>query len=213
MFRQVRTTQLLSLMKLIKEDIQVVVDSLEKICFKLFEVIESSQNVFFSESKKLIWKKYYHLFQQPAFIKVWTNLFNCLVYVEQSDLLKQKLSFSIMKMIMSTCFPKSQFENPSPSQVSDREQNIIRYVAGCIPFVLIKHYQKKKKFERIVRVLESFSEKNTDQQHFLDKTREWIDCTDRGRLFRISDSAFLFFRSLEYVIRCTYTLLVFPLRE
>ena len=74
-------------------------------------------------------------------------------------------------MIMSTCSPKSQFENLLPSQISDREQNIIRSVGGYIPFVLIKHYQKEKKFERIIRVLESFSEKNTDHQHFLDKTQ------------------------------------------
>ena len=87
--------------------------------------------------------------------------------------------------------------------LSDREQNVVRFVAGYIPNALEKHFKKcelNKKTKDILLLISSLSKKR-ESQSFLESTNKWIDCSNRGGLFEVSDQAYIFFRSMEYEVR------------
>ena len=176
-FKQVRKSQLLSLKELSKEEMEFVNNS---ICQCLFQIIENCDNVFVSKCKSVIWKNYYALLSDKTSLinRSWEPLFLRLVYVERSDLLKQKLSFSILSILVEKLLTSNEhdasiqiptYDLSSTNSLSSREENIIRYVAGYIPFVLIKHYKKTKHVSasgKFISLLESFSDIGKPNQNF-----------------------------------------------
>ena len=77
------------------------------------------------------------------------------------------------------------------------ELNALRYIAGYIPFKLLKKLQKRQEFRRW---LEGMAVEGTETS-FLDYTKEWIERVNRGGLFRVNDKAFVFFTHLELRVR------------
>ena len=77
------------------------------------------------------------------------------------------------------------------------ELNALRYIAGYVPFKLLKKLQKRQEFRRW---LEGMAVEGTETS-FLDYTKEWIERVNRGGLFRVNDKAFVFFTHLELRVR------------
>ena len=73
------------------------------------------------------------------------------------------------------------------------ELNALQYIAGYVPFKLLKKLQKRQEFRRW---LEGMVVEGTETS-FLDYTKEWIERVNRGGLFRVNDKAFVFFTHLE----------------
>ena len=102
---------------------------------------------------------------------------------------------------------KNTDETDTNFPIGPREQNIVRYVSGYIIFAIMKQYKANRNLinDGFLKLLETFADLGTYyQQHFLDNTRVWIDCCDRGGLFKVSDNVYLFFRSMEYAVRSVF---------
>ena len=215
MFKETREKQLESLKLLIEEDIGIINTSLESVCKALYDIIASSSKgeVLASELKKSIFQSYYaNLSNSKSVInKSFEHIFIRLVHVDNPDLLRQKLTRKILVFLLQFVFEDNTKDDTQESNsdfpIGPREQNIVRYVSGYIIHALLKHYKAYSNpiNDEFVKALETFADFGTYyQQHFLNHTRIWIDCTDRGGLFKISDQVYLFFRSMEYAVRSIF---------
>ena len=78
------------------------------------------------------------------------------------------------------------------------EKNALRYASGYIAMKLLKHYKTGKgtKARQFVDCLSNMAVVGDDQSYYA-YTKEWISKANRGGLFEVNDSCFLFFRSVE----------------
>ena len=90
-------------------------------------------------------------------------------------------------------------------RISDREQTIIRKVAGYIPFSLRKHYRKvlSDDAKLIIKIIESWDKRLASNDHasLIEFTNEWVDKTDRGGLFLVTDNFYRFVVRIEITAR------------
>lgn len=89
--------------------------------------------------------------------------------------------------------------------LSKEEEEVLRYVAGYLPYALLKRYRKKdgdeaKEMAEVVQSWKASEDKN-NAKTFLEYSNNWIDAQNRGGLFVVNDDAYLFFRTLEGVSR------------
>ena len=73
------------------------------------------------------------------------------------------------------------------------------------PLCLHQHLQEiirncRRKEENLHFKINKIAVKKGDSQMFLESTNKWIDCSNRGGLFEISDQSFVLFRSMEYAV-------------
>ena len=141
------------------------------------------------------------------FYLAWGELFNVLPrpsVVVNEDLLRQKLSFKLLQLlIIENNISQIEIFPLSEEILTDRERNIVlRYVAGYIPHSINKRFEECKASSQrdCLKLISSLSKKG-EGQFFLQSSNKWIDCSNRGGLFEISDQTFIFFRSMEYVVR------------
>lgn len=82
------------------------------------------------------------------------------------------------------------------------EENIIRYMAGYIPFKLLKFYKKKDSAEAadVVDFLSTMSQPGPEDD-FYAYTEAWTKAISRGGIFEVSSDVFSFFRHLDMVMR------------
>ena len=93
-------------------------------------------------------------------------------------------------------------------KMSKEEEQVLRYVAGYIPFALYKRFKmyKNKLAENYCKLLSSWKvPSSSNTKTFLDYTHEWIKLQNRGGLFTISDELYIFFRTLENESRTLLT--------
>ncbi|XP_038062542.1 uncharacterized protein LOC119733034 [Patiria miniata] len=99
--------------------------------------------------------------------------------------------------------------NVSKSEkISKEEEQVLRYVAGYIPFALYKRFKmhKNKVAEMYCKLLSSWKvPSSSNTKTFLDYTHEWIKLQNRGGLFTISDELYIFFRTIENESRTLLT--------
>uniref|UniRef100_A0A7M5WVV8 Uncharacterized protein n=2 Tax=Clytia hemisphaerica TaxID=252671 RepID=A0A7M5WVV8_9CNID len=86
-----------------------------------------------------------------------------------------------------------------------QEENILRYVAGYIPYVLLKKLEDRKESDSktaLLLVLHSWSQEQGGKViPFLEYTRSWTEKINRGGAYVINDEFYIFIRRLENVIR------------
>lgn len=93
-------------------------------------------------------------------------------------------------------------------EIEKEEEKVLRYIAGYVPFALLKRYQKQANntAKMYCEFLKYWSVQSVSTgRTFLTYTKEWIDAQNRGRLFQVSDEVYLFFRSMELVSRAFLT--------
>ena len=110
--------------------------------------------------------------------------------------INQKLYSDIINCHLETKLPASTSCEASPLTVD--EENIVRYVAGYVPFKLISKYEKSKAAES-VNIIECLSAMavNGEEVDAMEYTSKWIDLVNRGGLFEINDTTFTFFKEME----------------
>ncbi|XP_033121724.1 uncharacterized protein LOC117120753 [Anneissia japonica] len=89
-------------------------------------------------------------------------------------------------------------------ELDKHTEQVIRYVSGYIPYVLVKRFKKGKSQTAKVycEVLSQWQVKSDSATHtFLSYSREWIDRQNRSGLFTVNDDVFLFFRNVEFETR------------
>ena len=88
--------------------------------------------------------------------------------------------------------------------ISKEEEQVLRYVAGYIPFSLHQKYKKQTNKTAIYfcEIMRKWRACNTDtEKTFLEYTNDWIRRQNRGGLFHVGDDVYIFFRTLEHVSR------------
>ena len=91
-------------------------------------------------------------------------------------------------------------------KLSIHDEQVLRLVAGYIPFALKKRYRRMSSdtAQQYVDFLEKLKAKGDDKVHadsFLDYTTVWTNLQNRGGLFLVHDGAYKFFRAMEIITR------------
>ena len=89
-------------------------------------------------------------------------------------------------------------------RVTEREEKIIRKVAGFIPFSLKKHYFScdSQVAKSILQIVKTWNKsKMPDTESLIDYTNEWVDRTNRGGLFLVTDNFYRYIVRVEITAR------------
>ena len=197
-------------------DTDIVDLQIKNIVETLYNILKSSESkVFPSDAKKVIWSTFNEKLSDGdgAFHIEWEKIFLRLLYVEKPDLLRFKLSFIITKELISANIGTAKIitQNDLDTKLSPKEENIIRYVSGYVPYALIKFYNRypnNNTGKSFIKTLDSLATVKSEEnkKSFLFYTSVWMDCTDRGGLFNVNDTAYLFFRSMENCVRSAFNI-------
>ena len=138
--------------------------------------------------------------------KVWDNLYRSLGKQLTVDrMLKQFTNQKLFDDIYISYFTSNDESEmcTSPAlSLSTDEDNIIRYIAGYVPFKLFKKYEKKSS-EKASSYIECLSHMkvNGNEGSFATYATAWIEEMNRGGLFEINDVTYSLFRMLEMLLR------------
>ncbi|XP_071502688.1 uncharacterized protein [Diadema antillarum] len=91
-------------------------------------------------------------------------------------------------------------------ELSEHDEQVLRYVAGYVPHALFKKYSKMKspESEHIAAVLQQWrteEDEYTEAESFLQYSSVWLTIQNRGGLFVVSDKVYLLFHAIEGVTR------------
>ena len=107
----------------------------------------------------------------------------------------------IMKMFQQPCVQ----ECVTVVTLNEDEENIIRYACGYIGMKLQSKYLKMQgeKAAEFVECLDKLQadDQQTETSSFLAYTTKWISLINCGRLYQVSDNAYLLFHEIEIVLQ------------
>ncbi len=110
----------------------------------------------------------------------------------------QKLYSDIINCHLGAKFDDNAVDIPT---LTSDEENILRYVAGYIPFKLLNRYENDiSSSDGIIECLSAMAVTGEDGS-LLEYTTKWIGLVNRGGLFEVNDTAYTFFREIETKIR------------
>lgn len=109
-------------------------------------------------------------------------------------LLQHILDEFFLKMMQSV-FQKDVKAQKAPegkvTEVTENNEQVLRYCVGYIPLKLLRRYKKMKKTETskvFIDTLDSWKASNDIQSdNFEDYTQQWLQKQERGGLFHIND--------------------------
>ena len=138
-----------------------------------------------------LWNDFFKLLGIPQPDPLWTQTINRLLFNEE---LVAAIKGDVEKPV-----GYSTVEIPP---LGADEDNVIRYMSGYIPFKLLKKYAKKNTEEAacIVSCLSKLAQSGPEDD-FYAYTKEWTAAVNRGKLFLMNDTAFVFFRRLDCLMR------------
>ncbi|XP_071476830.1 uncharacterized protein [Diadema antillarum] len=90
-----------------------------------------------------------------------------------------------------------EIQTDDSANLTEHDENVLRYVAGYIPFALSKRYTKTN--SKFYRTLQSWrgSDEDIVADTFLEYTCTWTNLVNRGGLFRVKDNVYMLFRAME----------------
>ncbi len=123
----------------------------------------------------------------------------------ESEIVLQHIMDKLLEIIISDRNTRdlSAIEhNIKITPLNKHEEQVLNYVAGYIPFAMMKHYKKLTNNATAIKYINILSSWCTDgpyekQYSFLEYTREWIVAQNRGKLFQPNPQLFLFFKAME----------------
>lgn len=143
--------------------------------------------------------------------KIWNKCFVSLEIQVKDTLLQQSVSQKLFEMLLVENISQTSMNSDhSTSKRSDHDQfgkdelNVLRYACGYVPHTLLKRYEKRSdcKYANFIECLRYMAVQCDQTDHdMLQYTKEWMDKVDRGGLFPLNDSTYLFFLSIEKVVR------------
>ena len=187
-------------------------EPLERFCKELFQAInscitepalstddrrEKSYQMFYVKrigSLKKLWNDFHGILQLPQPDPIWTQAVNRLLFDQD---LVSRLGTDKRHEYQPTLSTATATDG-----LGSDEENIIRYIAGYIPFKLMKAYEKKDTQED-ANVLDCLSEMaiSGPVDDFYTYTQEWTRAINRGGLFEVKDIVFSFFQKLDILMR------------
>ena len=140
----------------------------------------------------------------PQLNKLWEDMISEIglslpVYVVR--LTQQFLMRKILLIITTRRLKHESAKGVREVNLTDHDQNVIRYVAGYIPHALLKRYRKKisGKAKQFCDILQSWKsgQEDIEADSFLEYTCTWTNLINRGCLFLVNDNVFKLFIAME----------------
>ena len=149
-----------------------------------------------------VWRNFHVARLSPGILSMWQSYLNVL-RVSKSALSVSDLTLQlVLKQVMHTIVKQltstpSESASTSPQPLTDREENVVRYMAG---YVIVK---LKKRYRKYASVLESMKTGFDDSsiETLQDYTRVWVEQRDRGGLCHVNDKMFSLIKRIEMVCR------------
>lgn len=201
--------QLISLAESLLENLGICdVIKLHKVLDKLWKTVTSGDKSKGSTNRcEKMWKAYHVLRSDPTFIgKVTTYLGSELLPVHCKTLFVQTLIRKLfekivrLKSMLPSIDSEDDFYKPTIPPI---EENILRYAAGFVPFLLkkqcIKRESSSMELDENIKCLNCVGVSNEidHPNAFLDYTKSWLRKQNRGGLFMLNDHGYRFFKAVE----------------
>lgn len=152
--------------------------------------------------REKVWSAFHQL-RLGGLNKLWHDLFCQHGFPKLSPIVYQQVNQRVYSDLIDSHL-STQINNTveTPVLTSD-EENILRYVAGYVPFKLLNQYEKNLSSESADGIIECLSAMavNGEESDLLQYTTKWIDLVNRGGLFEINDTTYVFFREVEIKVR------------
>ncbi|XP_022107679.1 uncharacterized protein LOC110988470 isoform X2 [Acanthaster planci] len=100
--------------------------------------------------------------------------------------------------------PRKQISDVDTKTISKEEEQVLRYVAGYVPYSLYKQFNRQINTSAKIfcHFLKSWQACPSDTaKTFLEYTNQWVKAQNRGGLFHVSDGVYLLFRTMEIQTR------------
>lgn len=163
--------------------------------------------------REKVWSLF-HSLRVSKLNKMWCDLFlldigNGMKFPKLTPLvyqsITQKLYSDIINCHLGTKLDaRSNSGNKSceSSSLTVDEENIVRYIAGYVPFKLLLKYEKSKAAEavNVINCLSGMAV-NGEESDAMAYTSKWIDLVNRGGAFEVSDTTYMFFKEVELKVR------------
>lgn len=156
-----------------------------------------------SRSRSVLKEKAWIAFHQlriSELPKVWIHFTTKL-----SSLIYQHVNYKLYAELVKSklCRSAPPYSTHTDIQISEDEENIIRYAAGYVPFKLMKKYEKSSDTQFAISVIECLSNMsiNGDESDLLEYSRKWTMLVNRGGLFELNDLSYTMFKEIECQVR------------
>lgn len=169
----------------------------------LYKKLQPTGSISNATKRRKLWKTFHAVRCESEFQKMWHDLYVKLGVKEEfraDCLLWQYVTEKLFETIVNSKTPVESAVAETGELNSD-ECNALRYVAGYVagyvPFCLIKKFTKSSNSHPFksdyLLCLKKMSEEEGDDESFLAYTKRWLSVVDRGGLFNINDDVYIFF--------------------
>eukprot|EP00118_Oscarella_pearsei_P015513 m.140398 g.140398 ORF g.140398 m.140398 type:complete len:302 (+) comp38303_c0_seq10:318-1223(+) len=162
-------------------------------------------------------QKSFHMARIAKLPSLWRQLLAAMSITLSDPLLGQTSNQKIFDSIMIQKMAAFVTAPPSmapPMELTDEEENALRYAAGYVPYKLLKRYEGNSErsaeiYRQCLQSMEVQDEVCVNSSHqdhsytFGDYTTVWLETVNRGGLFKIADVTYRFFYSIELKVRAT----------
>jgi hypothetical protein len=184
-------------------------DSFSFVLHELLEkLIKSCMPIASAAARQELWGKY-HSLRTSSVVEVWNKFYDdvgmedCEVLVAQMT--TDQLFNDLLKFHCTTDTGKPA--TTTKNELSDLEENVIRYVSGYVPWSLIKRFQsrnERKYVEFTDCLLNMFSQSDegtSTDTSFYEYTKQWTEMVNRGGLFVTNEASYMLFRAIETTLQ------------
>ena len=155
--------------------------------------------------KRKLWQRF-HAERLSSFRILWTNFFLALDIGSTDYLVTEYVNEKVMEMEVKATY-EVEYEKVVVEDLTEDEQNALRYAAGYVPKKLIEkfrkptytHPHKQDYLARLELLGEGLTSKELEKENttFLEYTKKWVTSVDRGGLFKITDEGYRLFYEIE----------------
>ena len=136
--------------------------------------------------------------------KIWSSFLSGIKVESKDQLFQQSVNQKLYEMMLQQHFSATSLTlSPTPvTEMTTDELNALQYAAGYIPHALLKKYEKRtgQKYEEFIECL-GYMAVQSEYTDFLEYTKKWIDRVNRGGLFPLNNTTYLFFIEVEKQVR------------
>ena len=178
----------------------------------LVQAVKSSNYKSFGTTQERLWKKFAVVRDsnlKAVWDELWLNLDDSTFH--KDPLLMQHCNTKVFEQIVKSNFSLPEAACNNSSQLTDDEENGLRYAAGFVIRSVRKkiakaHHPYKSGMLAVLALLKEESDDSTGGGDYLSYTKTWIEKVNRGGLFLISDDTHLLFQAMEYATRSCLSL-------
>ena len=129
---------------------------------------------------------------------LWNQLFTELQIPVVPALTTQTVNRHLLNLVLTEGKSASVQTEAEPVVMGSEEENAVRYASGYVAMKLMKEFMKEdsEKAAQFVECLSNMAIEGEESDYYV-YTREWLRMVDRGGLFNVCESTFLFFRAVE----------------